>query len=64
MSAGPAAEALMERNASVAEFGVETILTVLSVFFAQASTPCLQISYSLPSALHEMEISTAEALSR
>ena len=46
----------------MAELGVETILTVLPVFFAQASVPCLQISYSWPSALHEMEISTAQAL--
>ena len=46
----------------MAELGVETILTVLPVRCAQASTPCLQISYSLPSALHEIEISTAKAL--
>jgi hypothetical protein len=46
----------------VAEFGVETVLTALPVFLAQSSTLCLQISYFLPSALREIEISTAEAL--
>ena len=42
----------------MAELGVETILTLLPVCFAQASTPCLQISYSWPNALQEIEIDT------
>ena len=42
-------------------FGVETIFTVLPVFFAQASAPSLHSCSSWPTAPHEMATSTARA---